>query len=78
LIKQASLKSHNASFDSLLRVIPAKYYLRPDSDDEEQVAKPTVRSLDSLLLQLSLVQRLRRLLATGTSHEEAEESFEEG
>ncbi|GAA5983738.1 hypothetical protein JCM5350_002377 [Sporobolomyces pararoseus] len=38
---KASLKSHNASFDSLLRVIPAKYYLRPDSDDEEQVAKPT-------------------------------------
>ncbi|GAA5844882.1 hypothetical protein JCM3766R1_004380 [Sporobolomyces carnicolor] len=38
---QASLKSHNASFDSLLRVIPAKYYLRPDSDDEEQTAKPT-------------------------------------
>lgn len=42
---QASLKSHNASFDSLLRVIPAKYYLRPDSDDEEQTAKPTVRLL---------------------------------
>ncbi|GAA5938949.1 uncharacterized protein JCM15063_004373 [Sporobolomyces koalae] len=38
---KADLKSHNASFDSLLRVIPAKYYLRPDSDDEDQVAKPT-------------------------------------
>ncbi|GAA6021847.1 hypothetical protein JCM11491_001545 [Sporobolomyces phaffii] len=37
---KASLQSHNASFDSLLRVIPAKYYLRPESDDEEQIAKP--------------------------------------
>ncbi|GAA5955477.1 hypothetical protein JCM21900_002062 [Sporobolomyces salmonicolor] len=32
---KASLKEHNASFDQLLRYIPAKYYLRPDSDDEE-------------------------------------------
>ncbi|GAA5823329.1 hypothetical protein JCM5353_008235 [Sporobolomyces roseus] len=38
---KASLKSHNASFDSLLRVIPAKYYLRPDSDEEEEIVKPT-------------------------------------
>ncbi|GAA6064043.1 hypothetical protein JCM10212_001469, partial [Sporobolomyces blumeae] len=38
---KTSLKNHNASFDALLRVIPAKYYLRPDSDDEDHLAKPT-------------------------------------
>ncbi|GAA5940370.1 hypothetical protein JCM3775_005070 [Rhodotorula graminis] len=37
---KASLEAHNASFDELLKHVPAKYYLRPDSDDED--AQPKV------------------------------------
>ncbi|GAA5863196.1 hypothetical protein JCM3774_000807 [Rhodotorula dairenensis] len=32
---KASLEAHNASFDELLKHIPAKHYIRPDSDDED-------------------------------------------
>ncbi|GAA5854375.1 hypothetical protein JCM8547_001799 [Rhodosporidiobolus lusitaniae] len=32
---KSSLEAHNASFDQLLRYIPAKYYIRPESDDED-------------------------------------------
>ncbi|GAA5833702.1 hypothetical protein JCM9279_001603 [Rhodotorula babjevae] len=36
---KASLEAHNASFDELLKHVPAKYYLRPDSDDEDSQPK---------------------------------------
>ncbi|GAA6051052.1 hypothetical protein JCM3770_005474 [Rhodotorula araucariae] len=36
---KASLEAHNASFDELLKHVPAKYYIRADSDDEDVVPK---------------------------------------
>ncbi|BGP24932.1 ribosomal RNA-processing protein 14, RRP14 [Rhodotorula toruloides] len=36
---KASIEAHNASFDELLRHIPAKYYIRPESDDEDETPK---------------------------------------
>lgn len=40
---QASIEAHNASFDELLRHVPAKYYIRPESDDEDETPKQSVR-----------------------------------
>ncbi|GAA5975468.1 hypothetical protein JCM11641_004275 [Rhodosporidiobolus odoratus] len=37
---KASLQAHNASFDQLLKHIPAKYYIRADSDDEDDKPVP--------------------------------------
>lgn len=31
----ASLESHNETFESLLRLIPAKYYLVPEETEEQ-------------------------------------------
>ncbi|BGP40366.1 hypothetical protein JCM10449v2_004328 [Rhodotorula kratochvilovae] len=36
---KASLEAHNASFDELLKHVPAKYYIRPESDDEDDIPK---------------------------------------
>ena len=52
LLLQASLEAHNASFDELLKHVPAKYYLRPDSDDED--SQPKVPQVRRVALSLSL------------------------
>ncbi|KAJ2976306.1 hypothetical protein NUW54_g11586 [Trametes sanguinea] len=38
-VLQESLEKHNAAFESLLRLIPAKYYLVPDDVDEQLASK---------------------------------------
>lgn len=63
---QASLKSHNDSFDQLLRYIPAKFYMQ---QEEEQVA-PTVRLR-------SLARVGADLSYAGAPHKDAEEGGEE-
>lgn len=53
ILHQLKLKSHNDSFDKLLRVIPAKYYIlnhTQDSDNEDSLESTTPRKVSFILV----------------------------
>ena len=49
---QASLERHNATFEALLNLIPAKYYLIQELSDEQVRFSPDITALKSLVFPL--------------------------
>lgn len=60
-----------------MRHVPAKYYIRPESDDEDETPKQSVRPVPSHAAEL-LFGYVADLRFTGQAHEGAAKGAEEG